>query len=81
VRVCRMVRDLLTASVQLALELYRDPEIDDAYLTLYARSTDYGPELRRAIRSMSAKRAPYVRGLSGHILVTSDFQQPIVDGL
>jgi hypothetical protein len=76
-----MARDLLPANVQLALELYRDPEIDDTYLTLYARSRDYDLDLRRAIRTVSVKRAPYVRGLSGHILVTSDFQQPIVDGL
>ena len=77
VQVCQMTRAAFPPDVQLTLELYRDPEIDDEYLTLYARKRDYDPDFRHSIRAVAEQRFPYTRGLSGRILVTSDFQPPL----
>jgi len=76
-RACQLIRGQLPASTQLALELYRDPEIDDQYLTLYARASEYGPDFGRELDAAAEKHLDYTVGLSGRLLVATDFQRPL----
>jgi hypothetical protein len=56
---------------ELCLELYRDPEIADEYLTVYVRVTEYGRDtidrIERIAMAVSASECP---------LVTTDFRLP-----
>jgi hypothetical protein len=42
---CERLRCEFGPKAELSLELYRDPEIDDEYLTLYVRETHYGADI------------------------------------
>ncbi len=42
--VCRTAAECFGEQVQLSLEVYRDPEIRDEYLTLYVRQENYDDE-------------------------------------
>ncbi len=61
---------------ELSLERYRDPEIEDEYLALYVRSEAYDASVREMIRSISESVRPELRGKSGWLVVTTDFQNP-----
>ena len=61
---------------QLSLELYRDPEVSDAYLTLYARQEDYEPGLMDELEEVSKQLDEHLEGTSGFLLLTTDFQPP-----
>jgi len=61
---------------KLSLERYRDPEIEDEYLALYVRSEAYDASVREMIRSISESVRPELRGKSGWLVVTTDFQNP-----
>ena len=39
--ICRRVRAGLGQNVELSLELCKDPEVDDRYLTIYFRQKNY----------------------------------------
>ena len=58
----------------LSLELYRDPEIDDSYLTLYVRQENYTPDLLDRIHEVSAVNEMALAKTSGHFLITTDFR-------
>jgi len=63
---------------QISLELYKDPEIDDRYLTIYVRQTEYEPDIIEKIDAVSKQFASAIMGESGYILVTTDFHPPLV---
>jgi hypothetical protein len=72
--VCEAARKEFGSEAELALELYRDPEIRDHYLTLYVRLDSYDGETMARIERVSA---PFERRLaqsSGYLLVTTDFR-------
>lgn len=54
--ICQRVRDEFGPDAELSLELYRDPEIDDRYLTLEVR-----PELQRMRRDEARRDQPLGR--------------------
>jgi hypothetical protein len=59
------------------LELYRDPEIDDEYLTLYVRQRRYDADkLLEEIEDLRAGSQAALRETSGWLLVTTDFRPP-----
>jgi hypothetical protein len=73
VSVCGIGRAHFATPIQLSLELYRDPEIDDQYLTLYVRQQDYDDSLLDEIDKVCEERRPLLEGIDGHLLVTTDF--------
>jgi len=62
--------------MQLSLEVYRDPEIDDEYLTLYVRPKKYDSTLLDRIDTVRAEYQGNLADKSGWFLVTTDFQPP-----
>lgn len=72
---CRDARAELPAGAELELDVYRDPELDDRYLVLYARQAGYAPDLVERIEKV-AERHPAPSGLAARFLFTTDFQPP-----
>jgi hypothetical protein len=61
---------------QLSLEVYRDPEIEDEYLTLYVRQQRYDPEIMDRIKEAWLDYQDKLVGKSGWLLLTTDFCPP-----
>lgn len=58
---------------QLALEVYRDPEVDDKHLVLYARFENYDQLAMRRIRNAREKIRGHLVGKRGWLHLTTDF--------
>lgn len=63
-------------ATELSLELHRDPEIDDEYLTLYVRQPNCDKDILDDIEDLSAEHEGELVGRSGWFLVTTDFRPP-----
>jgi hypothetical protein len=74
--VCAQLRQAFGPQAELSLELYRDPEIDDPYLTLYVREAKYGPEIMQKIDAVSREFNGKLEQVSGYLLLTTDFHRP-----
>ena len=74
--VCEVTRRRSGDDTQLSLEVYRDPEIDDKYLTLCIRQREYDEDILGKIKSIWAEYEDKLVGRSGCILVTTDFDPP-----
>ncbi len=61
---------------QLSLELYRDPEIDDEYLTLYVRQPIYDENVLQTIERLNSESEAEKAGRSGWLLISTDFLPP-----
>lgn len=74
--ICLAVRERFGTDTQLSLEVYRDSEIEDEYLTLYVRQRCYGPDIVEAIEEIREGYEEKLSGRSGWFLVTTDFRSP-----
>lgn len=74
--VCKAAMERVGSGMQLSLEVYRDPEIDDEHLSLYIRSEDYDEQVLNAIRDIEVAYADKLVGKSGWIIITTDFGNP-----
>lgn len=61
--------------IQLTLEVYQDPEIDDKHLVLYARRKNYDEDMMRKIRDVRKQFRKYLIDKSGWLHLTTDFQK------
>jgi hypothetical protein len=59
---------------QLSLRLYRDPEIDDRYLSLNVRLLGYDDHTMERIDRVSEPFDEQLCNASGYLLVTTDFR-------
>jgi hypothetical protein len=73
-----MARQAFGPDAELSLEVYQDPEIDDAYLTLYVRQETYGADLMDRIEMVSRSFDGSLEKVSGYFLITTDFRRPRV---
>ena len=62
--ITRVSVEALPTTVQLSLEMYRDPEIDDVYLALLVRAQISGDEL---LIGISRARSAYTDTLIGKV--------------
>jgi hypothetical protein len=74
---CILAEEEFGARAQISLELYKDPEIDDQYLTIYIRQNEYESDIIEKIDAVCRDYAPAMTGDSGYILVTTDFHPPV----
>ncbi|HEV3116840.1 MAG TPA: hypothetical protein VGY58_07300 [Gemmataceae bacterium] len=74
--VCQSARMEFGEEVELSLELYRDPEIPDCYLTLYVRQPVYDRLIMARIESVRARYRDELSERSGWLHVTTDFRPP-----
>ena len=75
-RGCRAAGERLGDRAQLSLELFRDPEADDQYLTLYVRQARYEPDLLDRIEDLTAQLHEEAPDAAESLLITTDFQPP-----
>jgi hypothetical protein len=71
-----LARQTFGPDAELALSVYRDPDIDDQYLTLYVRLEQYTPDVLDHIESLNHALGDSQKGANGHILMTTDFRRP-----
>lgn len=71
--VTSLVRSHFGEDVQLLLDVYNDPEIDDQYLQLRVRAADYNSEFMNLIDAVDTLTGPILHHGIGRILLTTDF--------
>jgi len=67
---------LLLPSTQFSLALYRDPEIQDEYLTLYARQQKYEKGILDLIHTVNVECEELLSQFSGWFITATDFRCP-----
>jgi len=67
------VRNEFGPQADLSLDVYRDPEIDDQYLTLRLILPRYGPDTMNRIEAVSRGFEQHIRPTAGYVLLTTDF--------
>jgi hypothetical protein len=76
VPICQKVRNRFDPTFELSLEHYREPEIDDEYLTLYVRQDQYDISIMDRIDSVREALAEDLERVAGLLLITTDFAPP-----
>ena len=74
--ICENVRQEFRPDVEVSLELYRDSEVDDRYLTLYVRMDQYDSQIMERIEAVSQRFNDKLAQVPGYFLLTTDFQLP-----
>jgi hypothetical protein len=74
--ICGEARHALGAGVELSLELYKDPEIADCYLTLYVRMEKYEPDILDRLHAVSEAFNQRLEDIPGYFLLATDFARP-----
>jgi hypothetical protein len=72
--VCGHVRQEFGAETELHLDEYRDPEINDWYLTLRLRLPKYDADTMDRIERVSESFEDRIEPTTGYLLVTTDFR-------
>src|SRR5262245_20454421 len=72
--VCEAARKEFGSEAELSLQLYRDPEVGDRYLTLYIRLDAYDGETMARIDRVSKKFERRLERATGYLLLTTDFR-------
>ena len=73
-QICQRVREEFGQDAELSLELYRDPEIDDQYLTLEVRQDRYDANIIERLDQLGEQFADELERCTGDILLTTDFR-------
>lgn len=63
-------------SVELSLEVYHDPEVEDEHLVLYARFRRYDKTTMERIRAVRKAYRHLLSNRSGWVILTTDFRPP-----
>jgi hypothetical protein len=74
--ICAKLRDAFGPHAELSLEMYRDPEQDDEYLSLYVRQQKYQAGILHQIEDVCAPFMPKLETASGNVIITTDFRRP-----
>jgi hypothetical protein len=74
--ICSKLIKAFSEDTKLFLEIYRDPEIHDEYLTLYIRKNEYEDMILDRIDEVMSEFEPALGSASGWLLVTTDFLLP-----
>jgi hypothetical protein len=75
-KICAEIRQALGWEVELSLDVYKDPEIDDRYLTLYARKQKYEPDILDRLQAVSESFNHRLEEVPGYFLLATDFSAP-----
>lgn len=82
--ICELTREGFESAVQLSLEVYSDPEIDDKHLTINVRQNVYDEDFMDKINAISKKCNRLIKEHMGRIQrnlnwahITTDFCNPL----
>ena len=73
-QICERVRAEFGRDAELTVELYRDREIDDRYLTLFVRQAQYDANIIERLDQLTELFAGELDRCTGDILLTTDFR-------
>ena len=73
-QICERVRAEFGQDAELTVELYRDRENDDRYLTLFVRQDQYDANIVERLDQLTEQFADELDRCSGDILLTTDFR-------
>jgi hypothetical protein len=74
--ICAKARQEFGPEAELALAVYKDPEVPDEYLTLYVRQASYAADVMDRIEAVASEFMTRLEDCSGHLLITTDFRRP-----
>lgn len=69
-------RQMFGQLAQLSLEIYRDIETKEEYLTLYVRQNQYDPDIMKQIKKIRRNCRNLIKTTKGRFLLTTDFRPP-----
>lgn len=69
-------RQMFGQLAQLSLEIYRDIETKEEYLTLYVRQNQYDPDIMKQIKEIRRNCRGLIKTAKGRFLLTTDFRPP-----
>ena len=78
---CLQAREEFGPQAELTIQINHDHEIDDPYLILYVRLPAYAPDTRKRIDAVWQHFEEELSGLSGWIILTTDFRKANGDGI
>lgn len=73
---CSSAKKEFQRQAQLSLEVFKDPESDDKYLTLYVRQEQYDTNILERIENISEKYYESLGGKRGWFIINTDFSFP-----
>jgi hypothetical protein len=75
-RAAASARERFREEAQVSLELFRDPEAEDEFLTLCVRMMEYPAGVMGTIEEIGCELDDDLAGMRGWFQVTTDFQHP-----
>lgn len=69
-----LTREKFGENSQISVELYRDPEFDDQYISIYVRQDSYDDDILEQIEEVCSEYEEALSDTSGWLLVTTDFK-------
>ena len=73
---CDRIREDFGAEAELALDEYRDPEIDDQFLTITIGLSNYDDHTMDRIERINQSFEGRIKPSKGYLLITTDFRSP-----
>ena len=73
---CSSTAERFRGRAQVSLEIWRDPEGEEAYPTLYVRQDHYDPGILDEVEAVSLCFEEQLGASGGWLLVTTDFAPP-----
>ena len=77
--ICAALRQAVGSNSEISLEIYKDPEIADSYLTLYVRDKKYSRAFMEHINAISSRFDDQLSEVPGNVVITTDFLPPRVE--
>ena len=77
--ICVKAKEEFNSDTQLSLEIYSDPEIDDTFLTLYIRKSNYDEHLLDKIDDFLSKYEDELSQKTRWFHITTDFRKPKIE--
>lgn len=75
--VYRWITDEFPVDLNLSLEVYSDPEIEDEHLVLFIRQESYDQNILEKIDRVNNKVCDFIKDPSAVIHITTDFSDPM----
>lgn len=70
----KVTEDEFGKDAQISVELYKDPECDDEYVTICVRQDSYDDDIMERIDAVCTGYEDALTNTSGWLMVTTDFQ-------
>ncbi len=73
---CSMTVEEFGSTSEISLDIFHDPESGDRYPTIYVRQKEYEDDIIARMDRICELYEPGLKGLSGWLLLTTDYKPP-----